>query len=94
MACVRAVLLPLVVVTLQLPGLASDSHIPALRIRHKTLELGAADAAAAPVNSDYRCQQTFGKFHSARRRLLLESSFCRKRLLALSQFRIYRVSHK
>ena len=49
MACVRAVLLPLVVVTLQLRGLATDSHIPALRIRHKTLELGAADAA---VNSD------------------------------------------
>ena len=52
MACVRAVLLPLVVVTLQLRGLATDSHIPALRIRHKTLELGAADDAALAVNSD------------------------------------------
>ena len=44
--------MPLVVVTLQLRGLATDSHIPALRIRHKTLELGAADDAALAVNSD------------------------------------------
>ena len=85
MACVRAVLLPLVVLTLQLPGLATDSHIPALRIRHKTLELGAADAAVAAVNSDYRCQQTFAKFHSVRRRPLLGPSHCRK----LSQLRTY-----